>query len=325
MIALLRRFKALVSIAHNSAYDIRRYFAFSMSGRTTLSDSQLASRMLQKAHSIEKALALPAPRTNFGQAALQELHRCLCEYRKRSAGEDTVPYRKGLAAFSNYRTFHEDRGIEIKREIRALVDGACSWIQTAPGASVTEITKVEYLAKSQRDFKAMAESRRSVRMFAPSDIPLDKVRASIELAQWTPSVCNRQSSRVYIVHDPVLRNKALEIQGGNRGFAEEIRCLLIVTSTFAAFKGGAERHQAWVDGGMFSMSLLHALHYYGFGACPLNFSASPSKDRALRAALPIKSDEAIIMMVAVGVLRDRFVVAASPRLPAEKIITELRS
>ena len=66
----------------------------------------------------------------------------------------------------------------------------------------------------------------------------------------------------------MLFMKALKIQGGFLGYAMP-PVLLLVTSDIRAFMNNGERNEPFVDGGLFSMSLLYALEAYGLAACPL--------------------------------------------------------
>ena len=142
-----------------------------------------------------------------------------------------------------------------------------------------------------------------------------EIADAVKLAQKTPSVCNRQAWKVHVFDDPAAMRSLLEIQAGNRGFGEHASAVLVVTCDLQCFVEVAERYQAWIDGGMFCMSLCLALHAAGYGACCLNWSKEPADDRRLRAAAPIADAEQVIMLIAIGTLPERLDVAASPRRP----------
>jgi nitroreductase len=123
------------------------------------------------------------------------------------------------------------------------------------------------------------------------------------------------------VDNPDKRRKALDIQGGNRGFGDEISTLLVVTQDTSIFRDAKERNQAYVDGGLFSMSLLYALHYLKMGCCPLNWSASRQKDMRLRSLLSLAPSEVIIMLIAAGEIPSDLRVAYSPRRSTHEVVT----
>ena len=48
---------------------------------------------------------------------------------------------------------------------------------------------------------------------------------------------------------------------GNTGFDGEVQNYIVVTSDMSAFYDPFERNQVYVDGGIFTMALVEALHY----------------------------------------------------------------
>jgi hypothetical protein len=136
----------------------------------------------------------------------------------------------------------------------------------------------------------------------------------------TPSVCNRQAWRVYVFTDDEDKRRVLQHQNGNRGFGDRISQLLVVTCDLSAFVTIGERAQAWVDGGMFSMSLVYALHFAGLGTCCLKAPNEIREDRALRRVCGIPDCEVVIMMIAVGHLIEEFAVAQSARRALEEVV-----
>ncbi|AXI48876.1 nitroreductase [Sulfitobacter sp. SK012] len=170
-------------------------------------------------------------------------------------------------------------------------------------------------------FRALALSRHSVRQFSDTSVDAKLIHDATLIAAKSPSVCNRQSARLHHITDPDLKQKALEIQGGNRGFGAQIPELLIVTSDLSSFLSSAERYQCWIDGGLFAMSLVYALHSKGLGTCMLNWSVDASRDIALRKHVDIPASENVIVFIAVGHLPKNLTVATSPRRHVEQILT----
>jgi nitroreductase len=71
---------------------------------------------------------------------------------------------------------------------------------------------------------------------------------------------------------------------------------------------------------MFAMTLLHALHYLGLGACALNWCTTWSQDRRFHQALDLPGHELILMLVAVGHLPEILRVARSKRRDVSEIL-----
>ena len=116
---------------------------------------------------------------------------------------------------------------------------------------------------------------------------------------------------------------ALRYQNGNSGFGHEIPCLLVVTADLRAFVGSGERNQHWIDGGMFSMSLVLAFHSIGLSTCCLNWSKGPADDLKFRIATGISKHHSIVMLIAVGYPRENIKVCASSRRPVELLYTQM--
>jgi nitroreductase len=111
------------------------------------------------------------------------------------------------------------------------------------------------------------------------------------------------------------------LQNGNRGFGNQIKTLLLVTSDLGQFVSVGKRNQCWVDGGMFAMSLLYALHSLGVATCCLNWSVRRAVDHQMKRLIHLPDAEVIIMLIAVGHYPPHFHVTRSPRKPLRDILT----
>ena len=147
-----------------------------------------------------------------------------------------------------------------------------------------------------------------------------EIKAVISIALKTPSVCNRQSWKVHAYSNKAHMQQLLNIQSGSRGFGEQASSVLVITSDLSSFVDVSERYQAWIDGGMFSMSVCLSLHAQGLGTCCLNWSKLPADDFAMRKVANIELQEQIIMLIAVGTLPEQFNVAYSARKPIDQAL-----
>ncbi|MBO0643453.1 nitroreductase family protein [Pseudomonas stutzeri] len=167
-------------------------------------------------------------------------------------------------------------------------------------------------------------SRRSLRDFNGVKIEQESVFRAIQLALRSPSVCNRQAWHVYHMTDEGAIATALSFQNGNRGFGTRVPSLLIITADLTAFDSGNERYQHWIDGGIFSMGLVLALHSLGIASCCLNWSVSPLTDMSFRKAVPIQRKHSVIMMLAIGYPEETNKVCCSPRRPVSEVYTHIK-
>lgn len=97
----------------------------------------------------------------------------------------------------------------------------------------------------------------------------------------------------------------------------------MITARLDCFLTVEERYQHWIDGGLFAMSLIYALHSLGLGSCCLNWSVAPATDRAFKEAAGIADDQSIIMLLAVGHLPERLRVARSERRPLDEVLVHI--
>jgi nitroreductase len=304
----------------NYFYDFRRFLVYSGVNKSRGYQAERAARITLFYHQVEKGLSLANPRPGFGMTVIPRLLNDVDAYI--SAYGLVMPATTALAALQSYVDFNTQAGqdasyvrerlAQIKEKHEGAVAASASWV-----GGVISLSSSSLAAARAGSFANFFESRFSIRNFAGGVVPEGDIRKAVALSQKTPSVCNRQSWRVHAFSDQSKMQELLEIQSGSRGFSEHVSTVLVVTSELGAFVEVAERYQAWIDGGMFSMSLCLALHDLGYGTCCLNWSKERDVDRALHAAADVPDSEQIIMLIAVGNLPERFNVARSFRPPVD--------
>jgi len=320
MKTVLKKLKRLIMTFQCYRYDAARYLKstqFLYTGNET-QDQKLPGRILAHAHCIEKGLALPEPRQGFGQPMIKSLIQLLTIYRKNGLDPSATCYQMALGAFGEYKAFHADCP-ELIASVVDAYEAADLPITTTTGGTVPR-TAAQMNEASQLPFGDFAFSRHSVREYAPKEVEMELINKAVGVAQRSPSVCNRQGSRVHVLSGKELQGKALAYQNGNRGFGSTADKILIVTVDMTVLHGLPERNQAFVDGGMFAMSLVYALTHLGLASCCLNWSANLKNDRGLRSLGFIPNNEVVIMFISVGHYPEEFKVAVSPRLDTDSII-----
>ena len=95
------------------------------------------------------------------------------------------------------------------------------------------------------------------------------IRVINEDAQLSPSVCNRQSPRVY--YSSTRKIKAIPLQNGNRGFGHLAAGLFVVMGDLSVFEGVNERNQVLGRLRLICNDLTIFLELPKIGACPLNW------------------------------------------------------
>jgi len=177
---------------------------------------------------------------------------------------------------------------------------------------------LKWLFKSQWDdwsigkFDEFVSFRHSVRDFDSTPVEPSLLKSVIATGLKAPSVCNRQGWLMHYYDDKAKIAELLSFQNGNAGFTDRIDKLIIITGNLKAFTTH-EQNQLFIDGGLVSMNLILAVHAAGLGSCPLNTCMPYTKERKVLSAAGIPENERLIMMVAVGNLRDKFTVAKSEK------------
>ncbi len=282
--------------------------------------NQLESQIIKLYHVIEKGLAMRDFRPNFGKERLLRLIQLMKKHLATGGSIDNLHFSTALRCLEEYRRKHHEMGIcvddVVSSNIRLEMTGSSTLLLNAPEAGVHVTLPEVFFAEANAPFGKFAKSRRSWRDFNPDHpVPRILIEEAVKIAIHSPSVCNRQAWKVHAYFDRATIDRLLGHQNGNRGFGHRIPCLLIVTMDLQCFDGVIERYQHWIDGGMFGMNLLLALHHLCLGAVPLNWSVLPHEDKGLRKDGEIPNSESIIMLIGTG----------KPDLPAAIPVSQRRS
>ncbi|WP_220154077.1 nitroreductase family protein [Rossellomorea aquimaris] len=299
--------------------DMNRYSKHSFDFSNSKAKRHHETDLIYYYHKIEKGLSLPNPRIGFGQKVVNHLLSILNHYIKQY-GWDNVSIA-ALNTLYSYYYFNEKNDLRLNELLNKLeeLSKTIDAISRPTVGGIDEVKKVD-IDKSNIDFKEFAFSRYSIRNYAPGNVSIDLIKEAVYIAQKTPSVCNRQPWRVYVYSNEEDKINILKYQNGNVGFGDGASKILIVTSELKDFRGPRERNQSYIDGGMYSMSLIYALHSLGVGSCALNLAVSPQTETELKNTANISESEVLIMMIAVGNLPKKLNVASSPRRAVEDVI-----
>lgn len=314
--AYIKKIKITSNMKKAYYYDFTRYLRYS---RTlgNKSPENLAAEITVLYHVIEKGLTMPNTRLGFGEERVISLcDLCLHFFELYGRGEEQVEH--AIEVILEYEYFHKQEKHNLSNLVINKISEVKNKISGFVACSQRTITKQEYFQNKENAFSHFSNSRASVRNFNSVNIPIESINEALSLAKNAPSACNRQSWRTYVVTDSKKIKEILEVQGGNRGFGHLSNKLIIIAGDISVFSGVYERNQIFIDGGMYAMNLLYALHYHEIAACILNCSHSPEKDLRLRDLLKIRESEVFIAMVACGTPPESFRIAISKRYNLDK-------
>ncbi|EHB6499284.1 nitroreductase family protein, partial [Enterococcus faecalis] len=258
-------------------------------------------------------------RLGFGKSVVIKLLEYMEKYDKLGFDKQNSCYLNSISIMRKYIELHEQNYFDldyIPRRYNVILN-KIKESNTEVGG-IVEFDLKSRLDRKEVDFKYLALNRYSIRDYDSSDVELGMLNEAIEIALKAPSVCNRQSARVYVINDKKEIKELLNIQGGFNGY-ELPPCLILVTSDIQDFIDISERNQPYIDGGIFAMSLIYALEYQGFATCTLNTMFDSKKMKKTRDLLGIPESENLIVYISVGNFKNKYSVPKSFRYPMSEI------
>ena len=318
--------QARLMYALDALYDLVRYTRHSNSLLRRAKDRYRQEALLfYYYHKIEKALAMSSVKQIFGLGYIGKYLALMEQWFDEVKDLDSLAFQGGYLALEAYR---RHVGVALKEVDLTLWNRINGFLSKCPTpaedgvkAGAIPISADRLKPKNAwKHFSALALSRSSVRNFLDKPVPTEEVTAAVHLAQRTPSVCNRQCWRVHVFSTPEDKALVLKYQNGNAGFGHMAAHVLLVTADLRTFVSSGERNQAFIDGGLYAMSLLYALQARGIASCPLNLGLSFFMDRALRKAAKLPANENLIMMIAIGYPPDELAITASARVPTDTML-----
>lgn len=281
----------------------------------------LSSELMFQFHKLEKGLCIEGAPRFFGADPAFATAALMARWRDAGHPLDDPLYVGALETLRAYRARLEvtPPPAEQRDTLFGLLDRELADVSAKPEYATPRPyrrTPVDQAAT----LDSLLESRRSVRAFSSERIPLVTIRDAVGAAALAPSACNRQPWRVHVFEDRATIDRMLALQNGNRGFGHTIQTLLVIASDTRAFFDSTERHEPFIDGGLFSMALVLSLQARGVASCCLNWCVTPEVDAAAHARGNIPEHEAIVMYLAVGYATES---ARAPRSPRRRLDTVL--
>lgn len=296
-------------------YD-RKQFILSASN---ISFEKLKFKLLLNTHVLEKGLSHINIRYGFGTPVLKKISNNISEWKEKDYHIETFEYKNCMAALKTYYVLHNEVDFDMTyfEEIfdKQIIEEILNYSDELYGGYKIIYPK----EKKVGFFSDFALNRYSIREFSKEPVSIEEVKECVKVAQKSPSACNRQSSRVHIIRDKEKISKILDIQQGYRGYATP-EILLVTTVDIRAYNNVDDRNLGYVDGGLFTMTLIYALEDKLIGACLLNTAFNANKDILIRKEIDMNPYEIFINFIPIGRMLDETIVANSTRVPVENIV-----
>lgn len=286
-------------------------------GMLTRNRDDLENRLLVGGHIIEKGITMPNRRYGFGLGVVQ-LVQSMCNKYIDRYGTDNEQLQFAIDDLREYLQIHITNGYDLPNEIVVGLEQTINRGQNGVAkVDCEELTEQDFF-KHTSDFKEFAQSRHTCRWYTGEPVDKALIEKAVDLARTSPSACNRQSIKVYAVSGE-KKQQIVGLQNGNRGFGEGIGQMIVITSNQTDWDANF-RTSAYLDGGIFTMNLLYALHYYHICACTLNAHLSIKKQKQLRNIIGMKPAEIPICFIGIGMPTEKMRIAKSRRLSLGKVL-----
>ena len=281
-------------------------------------EGHLLKRIMLEYHVIEKGLTMPNMRLGFGEKILVTLISDIKIYIE-LYGNNDEQVKTAINVVSEYDRIHKESSFTLSEDVQNAIDTVLKYFDSNNQSSQPSMTKDVFFSHVNDSFESFSSSRHSVRYFNGA-VDINTLKKALEMAQTAPSACNRQSTRIKVITDKALVQKVFSIQHGNRGFGNLVENLIVLTTDLqywdiSTYWGG------YVDGGIYAMNLLYALHYNKIAACPLNANLNVSESKAIKSLLNIPNNENIFLFIAIGDVPDSFKLTRSYRSNFNKVTT----
>jgi nitroreductase len=309
----------LYTATRDSLYDIK------IRVKDKIFDNSLEERLKRDLtlayHIVEKGLTMPEPRPGFGAAVVKSLLATIEAFEMNRFNNDCMEFVQSVSVLKEYLEYHNTINYNLDASLLEKLLSLKERYQKIEGHKQIFTSEEKFFQEIDSPFDIFCKSRYTVRNYSNRPVPIEVFNDCIDIAQKSPSFCNRQPTRVHIVKDRATKDSILALQNGNRGFGHLADTLLVITSIVSTTKDIHERFENHLNGGMFCMSLFYALHFKKVACCALNWSVPKDHDKGLRKILGIKDNEVILLVISCGYPPENFYVASSPRKSFSQITT----
>lgn len=323
ILELIRKVRQQTSVNKLYRYDKKRLLKYAYSLNKHYNQENLRAKITFHYHAIEKGLSNANLRLGFGERAFKELFWAMDEYISKSYSIDDYRFQSAISVIISYVKLHKSHNFYVDwvEEYMAKYSKYLSQGNEELGGYKL-LSSYELPQFDKLGFKDLVQNRYSVRDFGSIPLNDSQVYEAIDIASKSPSACNRQCWKVRYIKSIDKIQHTVKLQGGLIGNGENLTNLLLVTADKQYTNGGHERNQTYIDGGIFTMSLLYALTSVNIASCTLNANFDMKREIEIRNLLNVNDSEDFIAFIAIGNYPKEFKVAKSPK-DGYKLITSV--
>ncbi|HGY2645437.1 TPA: nitroreductase family protein [Klebsiella aerogenes] len=291
-------YKSKLKIMADFVRDYKRYAdnSYYRNKKVNKDIEHIEGMVIRLYHGVEKGLSISNLKKEFGLNNISLLQKLLLELKVKNYTNNHIS--SAIATLNRYYQIHDDMGsIEFEKNKNLFYEKI---FVDAPyqGGAKNYVSFDEFDTSNYRDF---FNSRTSIREFdVTCGIDTSTIVEILDIAKKCPSACNRQAMKIFYSLDIDKNSELLSYQNGSRTFRHGVPGLFIVCSDTRFQEGAEERNLGFIEGGIWILSLVNALHYKKLGACVLNWCVRAKHDELFREKYNIPSYYNISAFIAFG-------------------------
>ncbi len=272
---------------------------------------KLQSHLTIATHALEKGMSIGRARIGFGIPKALELIEGLQYYLRIGGNIDFV--NESCSVIKQYLDFNELKGADMTLVKDHFKDFCIrNNISIVAYGGVFNLDHSAILDNERASFDVFSQSRFAIRDFGTIPISRQNIEKALKLCERTPTACNRQSQRVHVYLRQDMKNKILNLQGGGRGFIDDMQGAILICSDLRCYDF-YELNLPYVDGALYAMNLLYALHYYDIATIPLTMGHKTKYTKKIMKGMNIPSNEVPVLLIGIGSFKNHYKVAQSHR------------
>lgn len=274
----------------------------------TDTQKRLEYRLLFLTHNIEKGMSRKDKRP-FGKDKVKNIISHLKNYENRNYDVNVSAYKMARSVLVEWKKLW----IAMAWDADAEIEGIFTYIDAIvehTNCGVKTVVSADWHTSTYKEF---TESRHSIRNFADRELSQSDIDDVLDLLRLTPTACNRQMCKVYQIKSISLKNYLFNVIQGIPGFERATTNLFVVTYDTNSLFSAGERNQGYFNAGLFTMSLVNAMHSKGIGSCILQWGNRFCEEKQSKDKLNIPENERIAAIVAAGYYPDSAVIPVSKR------------
>jgi nitroreductase len=264
-----------------------------------------------RTHALEKGMSIGKVRYGFGKTKAKSLLKDLQLYL--NLGGEKAFAIESASIIRKYIEFNKKGEADMSDIVSLLNDflhkNAMSCTEEG---GIYVLSHQDVKAKEKASFDVFSQSRFSVRDFGDIPINREDIEKALKLCERTPSACNRQSQHIHIYLNKADVEKIGKLQMGCNGFYEDMQGAILVCSDMR-FYNFQELNQAFVDGGLYAMNLMYALHFYDIANIPLTMAHKENYLNYFKKEMGVPEYERPVLLIGIGSYKDSWKVAQSNR------------